>query len=45
MSIFSNIYVGTKIRKGSFIGAYGKLHPVKKHFNIKKLFNIDNFKY
>lgn len=41
MSIFSNIYVGTKIKKGSYIGVYGRLHPTKHNFNIKKLFIDD----
>ncbi|MBR6071247.1 MAG: ATP-dependent DNA helicase RecG [Acholeplasmatales bacterium] len=41
MDIFSNIYVGIKIKKGQFIGVYGKYHNTKKQFNIKKLF-IEN---
>ena len=41
MSIFSNIYVGLKIKQGDFIGVYGKYNKFKKNFSIKRLF-IDN---
>ena len=41
MSIFSNIYVGIKIKQGDFIGVYGKYNKIKNNFNIKRLF-LDN---
>ena len=41
MSIFSNIYVGLKIKQGDFIGVYGKYNKIKNNFSIKKLF-LDN---
>lgn len=41
MSIFSNIYVGLKIKQGDFIGVYGKYNKIKNNFSIKRLF-LDN---
>ncbi len=38
MNIFSNIYVGLKIKQGDFIGVYGKYNKYKKIFSIKRLF-------
>ncbi len=38
MNIFSNIYVGIKIKQGDYIGVYGKYNNIKKVFNIKRLF-------
>ncbi len=38
ISIFSNIYVGIKIKKGNSIGVFGKYNRINKTFNAKKLF-------
>ena len=38
MNIFSNIYVGLKIRQGLHIGVFGKYSKKNNCFNIKKLF-------